>query len=95
MAVDLIAPTYESTEQWSYAFRRTVAALQGKSMDEVPRMFYTCFNTGTDEEAQSVLTFADGMRNQAARASPRSGRRLARRLRQRRMRRSGHAEEPR
>lgn len=61
--IDTIGVTYEATEQWSVAFRRIVAALQNKSIDDVPRMFYGCLNTGTAEEAAEILAFADTMRN--------------------------------
>ncbi len=61
--LDVLHVAYESTEQWSYAFRRTVAALQNKPIEQVPRMFYACLNTGTEEEAAEVLAFADTMRN--------------------------------
>ena len=46
--IDLIDETYEIAEQFSYAFRRTVAGAQGVSIDEVPRMFYACLNPGVD-----------------------------------------------
>ena len=43
---DLIEPSFDIAEQYSLAFRRTVAAVQGRSMDTVPRMFYFCLNPG-------------------------------------------------
>lgn len=61
---DLIAPSYEVAEQWSFAFRRTVAAMQGVEFSEVPRMFYFCLNPGgtdlepSEEFASEPLTLA-------------------------------------
>ena len=46
--IDLIDETFEIAEQFSYAFRRTVAGAQGVDIDEVPRMFYACLNPGVD-----------------------------------------------
>jgi hypothetical protein len=44
---DLIGVTFDSTEQWSYAFRRVVAGRTGQNVQDVPRMFYMCMNPGT------------------------------------------------
>ena len=46
--IDLIDETFEIAEQFSYAFRRTVAGAQGVDIDSVGRMFYACLNPGTD-----------------------------------------------
>ncbi len=47
--IDLIDETYEITEQYSFGFRRAVAAAQGKSIEEIPRMFYACLNPGSTD----------------------------------------------
>lgn len=46
--IDLIDETFQIAEQFSYAFRRTVAGAQGTPIAEVPRMFYACLNPGVD-----------------------------------------------
>lgn len=47
--IDLLGETFDAVEQWSFAFRRTVAALQNKPIEQVPRMFYMCLNPGTTD----------------------------------------------
>jgi len=46
MPVPLIDDTFEATEQWSAVFARAVAAAQGKTPEQVGRMFYLCMNPG-------------------------------------------------
>lgn len=46
---DLYDEAYEIAEQYSYAFRRTVAAAQGKQLSDIPRMFYACLNPGSTD----------------------------------------------
>ena len=48
MPVPLIDDTFEATEQWSAVFARAVAAAQGKTPEQVGRMFYLCMNPGFD-----------------------------------------------
>jgi len=67
MPIDLLDETFEITEQWSAAFRRTVAGAQGVSIDEVPRMFYMCLNPGTTN-ATVPAEYLDIMRTDADRA---------------------------
>jgi hypothetical protein len=53
----LLDDTFEATEQWSAVFNRAVAAAQGKSPEQVGRMFYLCMNPGFSDRAafQSTL----------------------------------------
>ena len=49
MPVDLIDESWEIAQEWSTAFRRTVAANQGVSLDSVGTMFYLCLNPGSED----------------------------------------------
>ena len=51
LPVPLIDDTFRATEQWSAVFARAVAAAQGKTPEQVGRMFYLCFNPGFDNIA--------------------------------------------
>jgi hypothetical protein len=80
MPVPLIDDTFEATEQWSAVFARAVAAAQGKTPEQVGRMFYLCFNPGFDNiaafqptldgwKAESKDPVATALLQQAAEAS--------------------------
>lgn len=64
--IDLIDEAYEIAEQYSYAFRRAVAAAQDISIDEVPRMFYACLNPGSTD-ATVPAEYLELTRNEADR----------------------------
>jgi len=48
LPIPLLDDTFEATEQWSAVFARAVAAAQGKTPEQVGRMFYLCLNPGFD-----------------------------------------------